>query len=50
MNKMETINKLLSLEDQLKTLENKSLTLIDEESSNMFILYLEDYNYEIIIK
>lgn len=46
---MESINKFLSIEDQIKNLENKGLKFIDEESRNMFILYLEDYNYEILI-
>ena len=46
---MESINKFLSIVDQIKNLENKGLKYIDGESRNMIILYLVDHNYEISI-
>ena len=46
---MESINKFLSIEDQIKNLENKGLKFIDGESRYMFILYLAGYNYELLI-
>lgn len=42
---MESINKYLSYEQQIKNLESKKLVFPDEKSKDVFIEYLKEYNY-----
>ena len=42
---MDSINKFLNIDDQLKKLENKKLVFTDQNSKNIFKSYLQDYNY-----
>lgn len=42
---MESINRYLSYEQQIKNLESKNLEFPDQESKEIFIEYLKEYNY-----
>lgn len=42
---MESINKYLSYDQQLKNLESKKLVFVDERSKEIFLDYLKEYNY-----
>ncbi len=42
---MESINKYLSYEQQLKNLESKKLVFPDDKSRDVFLEYLKEYNY-----
>ena len=46
---MESINKFLSIEDQIDNVENRDVKFIEEGSRDKIILYLEDYNNEHLI-
>ncbi|MGL5591150.1 MAG: Abi family protein [Mycoplasmoidaceae bacterium] len=46
---MKSINKILSIEEQIEKLKKSGLKFVDEDSEKKFIVYLTEYNYEILI-
>ncbi|MGL5640517.1 MAG: Abi family protein [Mycoplasmoidaceae bacterium] len=46
---MKSINKILSIEEQIENLKNSGLKFVNKDSEKKFIVYLTEYNYEILI-